>query len=150
MPLNIIVVGAGLGGLGVAIALNRPGHNVQVSMASFSPTRLLLSFRSPLSLLISIQQLLEKSSFLNEVGAAIHVAPNPTRILKAWGCDLDWLRPVHCEKLQIWNSKGDLVRTPIVGFFFLSLLFSSRGLPDIFADDVYSGHERVSRLFGRA
>jgi hypothetical protein len=73
--------------------------------------------------LISIQQVLEKSSFLNEVGAAIHVAPNATRILKAWGYDLDWLRPVHCEKLQIWNSRGDLVRTPIVGFFSYFFLF---------------------------
>lgn len=32
MPLNIIVVGAGLGGLGAAIALNRQGHNVTVSI----------------------------------------------------------------------------------------------------------------------
>jgi salicylate hydroxylase len=49
---------------------------------------------------MSKEQVLEKSSFLNKVGAAIHVAPNATRILKAWGCDLEWLRPVHCEKYR--------------------------------------------------
>ncbi|KAL4954776.1 hypothetical protein BDW69DRAFT_162418 [Aspergillus filifer] len=87
MPLNVIVVGAGLGGLGAAIALNRAGHQVQV---------------------------IEKSGFLNEVGAAIHVAPNATRILKAWECSLDWLQPVHCKTLQIWDAKGNHIRTPIV------------------------------------
>ncbi|KAL4757336.1 uncharacterized protein BDW70DRAFT_153410 [Aspergillus foveolatus] len=56
----------------------------------------------------------EKSGFLNEVGAAIHVAPNATRILKSWGCKLDWLQPVHCETLQIWDAKGNHIRTPIV------------------------------------
>ncbi|KAL4969013.1 uncharacterized protein BDV14DRAFT_196331 [Aspergillus stella-maris] len=85
MPLNVIVVGAGLGGLGVAIALNRAGHHV-----------------------------IEKSGFLNEVGAAIHVAPNATRILKAWGCSLDWLQPVHCRTLQVWDAKGNHIRTPVV------------------------------------
>jgi len=59
-------------------------------------------------------QVLEKSGFLNEVGAAIHVAPNATRILKRWGCNLDWLNPVHCEKLQIWDANGRLLSTPIV------------------------------------
>jgi NADPH-dependent 2,4-dienoyl-CoA reductase/sulfur reductase-like enzyme len=31
MPLNILVAGGGLGGLGAAIALARAGHNVEVS-----------------------------------------------------------------------------------------------------------------------
>ncbi|KAL4900723.1 hypothetical protein BDW74DRAFT_170681 [Aspergillus multicolor] len=87
MPLKVIVVGAGLGGLGAAIALNRAGHQVQV---------------------------FEKSSFLNEVGAAIHVAPNATRILKAWQCNLDLLQPVQCETLQVWDAMGNHVRTPVV------------------------------------
>ncbi|CAG8201422.1 unnamed protein product [Penicillium salamii] len=87
MPLNIVVVGASLGGLGAAIALNRQGHNVTV---------------------------IEKSGFLNEVGAAIHVAPNATRILKRWGCNLDWLYPIHCEKLQVWDTNGKLLWTPVV------------------------------------
>ncbi|CAG8400210.1 unnamed protein product [Penicillium salamii] len=87
MPLKIVVVGAGLGGLGAAIALNRQGHNVTV---------------------------IEKSGFLNEVGAAITVAPNATRILKRWGCNLDWLYPIHCEKLQVWDKNGKPLRTPVV------------------------------------
>ncbi|KAK1149697.1 hypothetical protein N8T08_005250 [Aspergillus melleus] len=63
---------------------------------------------------MSRPKVIEKSAFLNEVGAAIHVAPNATRILKGWGCNLDWLHPVHCEKLQVWDGNGNLLRTPIV------------------------------------
>ncbi|KAJ5307276.1 FAD/NAD(P)-binding domain-containing protein [Penicillium atrosanguineum] len=87
MPLKVVVVGAGLAGLGAAIALNRSGHEVQV---------------------------IEQSSFLNEVGAAIHVAPNATRILREWGCDFEKLQPVHCTKVQLWTSAGDLISTPVV------------------------------------
>lgn len=32
MPLKVIVVGAGLGGLGATIALHQAGHDVEVSM----------------------------------------------------------------------------------------------------------------------
>ncbi|KAE8371911.1 hypothetical protein BDV26DRAFT_286391 [Aspergillus bertholletiae] len=87
MPIKVVVVGAGLAGLGAAISLSRAGHEVQV---------------------------IEQSGFLNEVGAAIHVAPNATRILKAWGCDLESLHPVHCNKLQLWDASGNLICTPIV------------------------------------
>ncbi|CRL19783.1 Aromatic-ring hydroxylase-like [Penicillium camemberti] len=87
MPLKVIVVGAGLGGLGAAIALNRAGHDVQV---------------------------IEQSGFLNEVGAAIHVAPNASRILKEWECDFHTLQASKCNRLQVWNLAGELLWTPIV------------------------------------
>ncbi|KAJ6131097.1 FAD/NAD(P)-binding domain-containing protein [Penicillium sp. IBT 18751x] len=87
MPLKVVVVGAGLAGLGAAIALNRSGHEVQV---------------------------IEQSGFLNEVGAAIHVAPNATRILREWGCDFEKLQPVFCTKVQLWTSAGDYISTPVV------------------------------------
>lgn len=35
MPLKVIIVGAGLGGLGAAIAFTRAGHDVEVCVAKF-------------------------------------------------------------------------------------------------------------------
>ncbi|KAE8307049.1 FAD/NAD(P)-binding domain-containing protein [Aspergillus transmontanensis] len=87
MPLRVIVVGGGLAGLGAAIALNRAGHDVQV---------------------------IEQSGFLNEVGAAIHVAPNATRVLREWECNVEGLRSVECNRLQVWDSQSNLLWTPIV------------------------------------
>jgi salicylate hydroxylase len=57
---NIIVCGAGLGGLGASIALARKGHKVTV---------------------------LEATSQLNEVGAGIQIPPNSSRILKSYGLE---------------------------------------------------------------
>jgi hypothetical protein len=51
----------------------------------------------------------EKSSFYNEVGAAIHLAPNATRVLKSWHCDLNAMEPSRCEGVDIWSSQGDFI-----------------------------------------
>ncbi|KAJ6128922.1 hypothetical protein N7471_010139 [Penicillium samsonianum] len=87
MGLQVVVVGAGLAGLAAAIALHRAGHNVKV---------------------------IEQSGFHNEVGAAIHIAPNATRVLKDLGCDFNSLHPVQCNRLQVWDPNGSLLWTPVV------------------------------------
>ncbi|KAL6704163.1 hypothetical protein ACN47E_008723 [Coniothyrium glycines] len=87
MPLKVIIVGAGLGGLGAAIAFTKAGHDVEI---------------------------FERSSFHNEVGAAIHLAPNATRVLTAWGLDLDAMDPSICDHLSIWNAQGKFIATPAV------------------------------------
>lgn len=57
-PLNIVIVGAGIGGLTAGLALSLHGHTVTV---------------------------LESASALSEVGAGLQMAPNATRILRRLG-----------------------------------------------------------------
>lgn len=56
-PLDIIVVGAGLGGLGAAISSAVSGHKVTV---------------------------IESAKELQEVGAGLQITPNGSRLLKSW------------------------------------------------------------------
>ncbi|KOS46057.1 hypothetical protein ACN38_g3022 [Penicillium nordicum] len=59
-PLDVLVIGAGIAGLSAAIALGRQGHRVVI---------------------------LEKSAFLKETGAAVHLPPNCTALLRWMGID---------------------------------------------------------------
>lgn len=56
--LDIIVVGAGLGGIGAAIALLLAGHSIHI---------------------------FEAAAEIGEVGAGIQVLPNSSRVLQSWG-----------------------------------------------------------------
>ncbi|CAP96294.1 Pc21g13970, partial [Penicillium rubens Wisconsin 54-1255] len=56
--LDVLVIGAGIAGLSAAIALGKQGHRVVI---------------------------LERSAFLRETGAAIHLPPNCTALLRWMG-----------------------------------------------------------------
>ena len=56
--LDVVVVGAGLGGIGAAIALLLAGHSVQI---------------------------FEAAAEIGEVGAGIQILPNSSRVLQSWG-----------------------------------------------------------------
>ncbi|KAJ4382603.1 hypothetical protein N0V86_001825 [Didymella sp. IMI 355093] len=58
--LDVIIVGAGLGGLGAAISILLEGHNVQI---------------------------LEVAAEIGEIGAGIQCLPNSTRVLISWGLE---------------------------------------------------------------
>ncbi|KAM0466773.1 hypothetical protein ACHAPV_000281 [Trichoderma viride] len=70
--LNVGVVGGGIGGMSVAIALRRAGHEVTIY---------------------------EKHDFAGEVGASVSCAANGTRWLHEWGVDIAKGDPVVLKKL---------------------------------------------------
>ncbi|KAM6485265.1 hypothetical protein HDV62DRAFT_354526 [Trichoderma sp. SZMC 28011] len=70
--LNVGVIGGGIGGMSVAIALRRAGHDVTIY---------------------------EKHDFAGEVGASVSCAANGTRWLHEWGVDVAKGDPVVLKKL---------------------------------------------------
>ncbi|CAI6306165.1 unnamed protein product [Periconia digitata] len=91
-PLNIVIVGAGIGGLSAAIFFRQQGHNITV---------------------------LEQSRFANEVGAAVHIAPNAAGLVSRMGIDAPATGAVECLTMKnvkpngetmfevpVWRSRG--------------------------------------------
>lgn len=79
-PLDICVVGAGLGGLATALSLSLAGARVTV---------------------------LEASAELGEIGAGIQMTPNASRLLQKWGVDtLIGSNLVRCTVLNMRRHNG--------------------------------------------
>ncbi|KAH8673570.1 hypothetical protein BX600DRAFT_494978 [Xylariales sp. PMI_506] len=77
MPLQVGIVGAGIGGLSAAIGFRRAGAEVEV---------------------------FERSLFKNEVGAALTITPNGSRILDAWGFDHVKAGGVEAKNLRLVHA----------------------------------------------
>ncbi|GIJ91248.1 hypothetical protein Asppvi_010213 [Aspergillus pseudoviridinutans] len=78
-PLNVAIIGAGLGGLSAAIALRRQGHQVTVY---------------------------ERYDFAGEVGASLGVTPNCIKLLEQWGVDIPAAKPVSIMHMKHFTSNG--------------------------------------------
>ncbi|KAF2812721.1 FAD binding domain protein [Mytilinidion resinicola] len=82
--LNILIVGAGIGGLTAAIALRKQGHDVQV---------------------------FEQSALARETGAAIHLAPNANGILRRLGIFAETFGANPMERVMKYSATGDTERS---------------------------------------
>lgn len=81
--MQVIIIGAGLGGLGAAISILLAGHRVKV---------------------------LESAKSIGEVGAGIQCLPNSTRILQSWDIHGTLTsKASQTETCNILNWKGELI-----------------------------------------
>jgi len=90
-PLNVAIIGAGLGGLSIALSLRRAGHNITIY---------------------------ERSSFAGEIGAGLSTASNGSKWLLAWGVGVEKAKPVIVKRLIMrkWGS-GEVVQEAPMGAY---------------------------------
>ncbi|OJJ62357.1 hypothetical protein ASPSYDRAFT_129239 [Aspergillus sydowii CBS 593.65] len=79
--LDVLVVGAGIGGLTAAIALRRQGHRVTIY---------------------------ERSKFASEIGAGIHISPNCARMLQLLGISIEGLQSVPLTAMKRFTPAEDV------------------------------------------
>ncbi|KAI9166928.1 hypothetical protein HJFPF1_03043 [Paramyrothecium foliicola] len=82
-PLKVVIVGAGIGGLGAAIALRKAGHKVEIY---------------------------EQSMLAREVGAAVHLAPNSNGIFRRWGLFAEDFGANLASRVKEFRSSGQLIK----------------------------------------
>lgn len=80
--LNVLIAGGGICGLSCAIALRRSGHTVRI---------------------------LERSQFSDEVGAAITIPPNASRVLQSWNIDFAKARMIQFYGVEYMTGEGDTI-----------------------------------------
>lgn len=80
--LHILIVGAGIAGLVAAISLRKQGHRVEI---------------------------FERSNLASEIGAAIHLTPNATGLLKRLGINPEDVGAVQNRQIRIHTPSGDVL-----------------------------------------
>ena len=99
-PFDILIAGGGICGLSCAIALRRAGHTTRI---------------------------LERSHFTNEVGAAITIPPNATRVLQSWDFNFRAARMTPFNGMEIVAGESDTLS--VTGRYSFSPFETDFGAP---------------------